>query len=353
MTSMRAAKVPYDTETGNPLHAIRAVQVAAPGGSFEIVEKPLPEPGPGEVRVVVEAAGTCQGDSWVVHGALPGIPYPIVPGHEVAGRIDAVGPEVTGWEAGQRVGVGWYGGDCGHCAPCRRGDLVDCRRPQTTTGGWADAMLAPARSLASIPDQLSAVEAAPLMCAGVTAFNALRNSGARAGDLVAVLGLGGVGHLGVQFAAKLGFDTVAVSRGRDKEDLARQLGARHYVDSREQDVAQALAELGGARVVLATATNSAAMSATIDGLAARGQLIVVGVSSDPIEVTPAQLIQGSRSIVGHTAGTALDSEETLAFSALSGIRPMIEILPLEDAATAYQRMLSGQARFRMVLTTGN
>jgi alcohol dehydrogenase len=340
-----------------PMPGMRVAEVAAAGEPLKIVERELPAPGPGEVRVTVEASGICHTDAVLAMGWLPGAVFPVVPGHEVAGRIDALGEGVEGWRVGQRVGVGWYGGSCGHCATCRAGHLVDCpalRVPGVAyPGGFADAVVVPAGALAAIPDELSSVEAAPLMCAGVTTYNALRNSVARPGDLVAVIGLGGLGHLGVQYAARFGFDVVAVARGPEKEEAARQLGARHYVDSTTEDVATALTALGGAKVVLATATDSSAMGAAVDGLAVRGQLIVVGASTEPLPISPLQLIFGSRSVVGHASGTARDSEEALAFSALAGVRPWVETVPLEQAAEGYDRMLSGAARFRVVLTTGN
>ncbi|CAH2602870.1 Alcohol dehydrogenase catalytic domain-containing protein [Rhodovastum atsumiense] len=335
---------------------MRVVQVATKGGPFELVERELPEPGPGEVRVRVQACGVCHSDSIGKEGLFPSVPYPIVPGHEIAGVIDAIGAGVIGWEVGTRVGVGWFGGHCGRCEPCRRGDLVDCRNLRipgvTYDGGYAEAMIAPADALALIPDELSPVEAAPLLCAGVTTFHALRESGARPGDLVAILGIGGLGHLGVQFAAKMGFRTVAIARGQDKEPLARQLGAHVYLDSRSQDVAAELARLGGAKTILATVTSGKAMSAVIPGLAVRGRLIVVGVGMDPIEVPALDLIGGSRSVVGHASGSSIDSQDTLAFSAFSGVRPTIETMPLERAGEAYDRMMRNEARFRMVLTTG-
>lgn len=335
---------------------MRVVQVSRKGGAFELVERDLPEPGHGEVRVKVQACGVCHSDSIAKEGLFPNVPFPIVPGHEIAGVIDAVGPGVIGWAAGTRVGVGWFGGHCGRCEPCRRGDLVDCRNLRTPgityDGGYAEAMIAPADALALIPDDMSAEDAAPLLCAGVTTYNALRESGARPGDTVAILGIGGLGHLGVQFAAKMGFRTVAIARGRDKEPLARQLGAHVYLDSQTQDVAAELTRLGGAKVVLATVTSGAAMSAVIPGLAVRGKLVVVGVGMDPIEVSPLDLIGGSRSVVGHASGASIDSQDTLAFSALAGVRPMIETMPLERAAEAYEKMMGNKARFRMVLTTG-
>jgi alcohol dehydrogenase/propanol-preferring alcohol dehydrogenase len=335
---------------------MRVVQVPHKGGAFELVERDLPEPGRGEVRVKVQACGVCHSDSIGKEGLFPNIRYPIVLGHEVAGVIDAVGPGVIGWTAGTRVGVGWFGGHCGHCEPCRRGDLIDCRNLRipgvSYDGGYAEAMIAPADALALIPQELAAADAAPLLCAGVTTYNALRQSGARPGDTVAILGVGGLGHLGVQFAAKMGFRTVAIARGRDKEPLAWQLGAHIYLDSATEDVAAELTRLGGAKVVLATVTNGKAMSAVIPGLAVRGKLVVVGVGTDPIEVSAFDLIGGSRSVVGHASGASIDSEDTLAFSALVGVRPMIETIPLERAAEAYDKMMRNAARFRMVLVTG-
>jgi D-arabinose 1-dehydrogenase-like Zn-dependent alcohol dehydrogenase len=333
---------------------MRAVQVARPGGALELVERDVPEPERGEVRVRVEACGVCHSDSFTVEGQMPGISFPRIPGHEIAGVVDALGAGVVGWRTGQRVGVGWFGGHCGHCEPCRRGWLVDCRNLRTPgisyDGGYAEAMVTPADALAAIPDELSAADAAPLLCAGVTTFNALRHSGAMPGDVVAIFGIGGLGHLGVQFANKLGFRTVAIARGADKEALSRKLGADEFIDSATEDVAAALNRLGGARAVLATAASAEAMTSAIDGLAVRGRLIVVGVDAKPIEVAPLQLISASRSIVGHAAGASIDSEDTLAFSTLSGVRPMIETMPLKYAAEAYARMIHGEARFRMVLT---
>jgi alcohol dehydrogenase len=333
---------------------MRVARVVAPGSPLEITELPVPEPGPGEARVRVEACGICHSDAAALFGGIPGLRYPLVPGHEIAGRVDALGAGVVGWQAGQRVGVGWFGGACGHCRSCRAQDPVNCENLRipgiTQDGGYAEYVVVHASALAVVPDDLPAVEAAPLLCAGVTTFNALRRSAALPGDLVAVLGVGGLGHLGIQYAAKLGFRTVAIARGADKEKLARELGADLYIDSQQQDPAEALSALGGAAAVLATAANSEAMSATVGGLAPRGQLLVVGVAPEPIHVSPAQLIMGSRSVVGHASGVALDSEQTLSFSVHTGVRPMIETAPLSDAAAAVQRMLSGQARFRMVLT---
>ena len=334
----------------------RVVQVPTKGAAFELVERELPNPGPGEVRIKVQACGVCHSDSIAKEGLFPNISYPIVPGHEVAGDIDARGEGVIGWTVGTRVGVGWFGGHCGRCEPCRRGHLIDCRNLRipglTYDGGYAEAMIAPADALALIPDELSAVEAAPLLCAGVTTFDALRKSGAIAGDVVAILGIGGLGHLGVQFAAKMGFHTVAIARGKEKEKLARDLGAHLYLDSQTQDVAAELNKIGGAKTILATVTNGKAMSAVIPGLAVRGRLVVVGVGMDPIEVSAFDLIGGSRTISGHASGASIDSEDTLAFSALTGVRPAIETMPLERAAEAYDKMMRGEARFRMVLTTG-
>ncbi len=335
---------------------MRAVQVSRKGGPFELVQRDMPEPGSGEVRVTVQACGVCHSDFIAKEGLFPTVPFPIVPGHEIAGVIDSVGAGVVGWSPGARVGVGWFGGNCGHCEPCRRGWLVDCRNLRTPgityDGGYADAMIAPASALASIPDDLSAQDAAPLLCAGVTTYNALRESGARPGDLVAIQGIGGLGHLGVQFAAKMGFRTVAIARGRDKEALARNLGAHIYLDGAEQDVAAELTKLGGATTILSTITSGKAMSAVVPGLAVRGRLVVVGVGMDPIQVSGLDLIGGSRSVVGHASGASINSQDTLAFSALSGVRPVIETMPLERAAEAYDKMMSGDARFRMVLLTG-
>jgi alcohol dehydrogenase/propanol-preferring alcohol dehydrogenase len=333
----------------------RAVQVPAPGADFELVEREVPSPARGEVLVRVHACGICHSDVFAKQGGFPGVSHPLVPGHEIAGVIEALGEGVEGWEAGQRVGVGWFGGNCGHCEPCRRGELIDCVNLEvpgiTFDGGYAEYVVVKAGALASIPDDLSDEDAAPLLCAGITTYNALRQSGATGGDVVAILGVGGLGHLGVQFADKLGFETVAIARGRDKEELARKLGARHYIDSTEQDPAEELQALGGARVVLATVTSASAMTAVIGGLGPRGKLIVVGASMDPIEVPPAMLIGGSKAIIGHASGTSQDSEDTLAFSALADVRPMIETVPLEEVGKAYDKMMRGDARFRMVLTT--
>jgi alcohol dehydrogenase len=295
-------------------------------------------------------------DAAFVNGAFPNVSFPLVPGHEIAGRIDAVGDEVDGWAIGDRVAVGWFGGHCGVCVACREGDFIHCAKIQVPgwayPGGYSDAVVVPASALARVPDAFSAVDAAPMGCAGVATFNALRRSGARPGDLVAVLGIGGLGHLGVQFAAKLGFETVAIGRGAELADLAKKLGAHHYVDANEGDVAAKLQALGGARVVLATAASSKAMSATIDGLRHNGELVVLGATPEPIEVSPFQLIATSRTVHGHPSGTARDVEETLRFAALAGIRPMTEARPLAEVGAAYERMMAGDAKFRMVLTTG-
>jgi D-arabinose 1-dehydrogenase-like Zn-dependent alcohol dehydrogenase len=335
---------------------MRAVQVSAPGGDFELVERDVPQPGFGEALVRVHACGVCRSDSLAKEGGYPGVTHPVVPGHEIAGVIESLGEGVRGWRVGQRVGVGWFGGNCGYCEWCRRGLLIDCENMEipgiTVDGGYADFVVVRASAMASMPDDLAAEEAAPLLCAGITTYNALRRSGVRGGDRVAVLGLGGLGHLGVQFAVKLGMQTVAIARGAEKEAFSRELGAHHYLDSTAGDPAQALLELGGVDLILSTVTSSDAMAAVFGGLRPRGKLLVVGASMDPIAVPAAALIGGSKAIVGHASGTSRDSEDTLAFSVLSGVRPMIETVPLESAAEAYQKMINGQARFRMVITTG-
>jgi D-arabinose 1-dehydrogenase-like Zn-dependent alcohol dehydrogenase len=333
---------------------MRAVQVSHPNGPLELVEREIPEPGPRAVRIRVEACGICHSDSFTKEGTWPGVEYPRVPGHEVAGVVDAVGDGVVGLKVGHRAAVGWHGGHCGHCDSCRRGDFVTCAEARVPgisyDGGYADYMIAPAEAVARIPEGLSAVEAGPLMCAGITTYNALRNSGARPGDLVAILGIGGLGHLGVQYSAKMGFETVAIARGADKEPLARELGAAHYIDSVAKDPAAELQRLGGAEVVLATATSGKAMAAALGGLGVGGKLLIVG-AADPFEVSPLLLIGGRRSIVGWPSGRSIDSEDTLAFSSLAGVRSTNEVYPLERAAEAYDRMMSGEARFRVVLTT--
>jgi len=338
------------------MSTMRAVQVPRPNGPFEIVEREIPAAGAGSVRIKVQACGICHSDALTKEGRWPGLQYPRVPGHEVVGLVDAVGTGVVGWTVGQRVGVGWHGGHCGRCDSCRRGDFFACQTITNVTGitydgGYADYMVAPAAALARLPEGLSAVEAAPLMCAGLTTFNALRNSGARPGDVVAVLGVGGLGHLGVQYAVKMGFKTVAIARGKDKEPLARKLGAWHYIDSQAQDPAAELTKLGGARVILATVTNGEAMSAALGGLGVHGTLMVLGAPPS-LAVSPGLLIGGRRSIQGWYSGTSIDSQDTLSYSVLSGVRSMNEVFPLERAAEAYERMMSGKARFRVVLTTG-
>jgi D-arabinose 1-dehydrogenase-like Zn-dependent alcohol dehydrogenase len=337
---------------------MRAVQVTKPGGPLELVERDLPEPGPGEVRVRVQACGVCHSDMFAVEGLLgDASPFPIVPGHEVVGVVDEVGQGVAGsWAPGDRVGVGWFGGACHSCDRCRRGDLITCRNGRipgiTFDGGYADALVVSADALARVPDELSAAEAAPLLCAGVATFHGLRRSPARPGDRVAVLGVGGLGHLAIQFAAKMGCEVVAISRGPAKAALARQLGAHHHIDSEASDAGAALAALGGANVVLATATDGAAIASTVGGLAPRGQVVVLGAAATPIELSAFSLIGPATSVAGHPSGTAADSEDTMRFCRLTGVRPMVETVPLEQAAEAYERMMANAARFRMVLTTG-
>ncbi|MFF7409344.1 alcohol dehydrogenase [Streptomyces lydicus] len=340
------------------MSAYRVAQVAAAGGSFEIVEREVPRPGPGQVRLAVEACGVCHSDTFFVQAALPGVRFPLVPGHEIAGRIDEIGAATPGdWQVGDRVVVGWFGGSCHACPPCRRGDFIVCENLKVPgwayDGGFAEAVIAPADALARIPDAVPSADAGPMACAGVTTFNGLRRSSARPGDLVAVLGIGGLGHLGVQYAAAMGFETVALARGADKADFARQLGAHHYIDTTAATpVGDALQALGGAKAVLATAANSQAITATVDGLSPRGELIVIGADTEPLGISPNQLLMQGKVVRGHPSGTAQDVQETIAFSALHGIRPMIETMPLDRADEAYRKMLSGAARFRMVLTTG-
>jgi D-arabinose 1-dehydrogenase-like Zn-dependent alcohol dehydrogenase len=336
---------------------MRAVQVSKAKGPFEIVERDIPEPGAGSVRIKVQACGVCHSDSLTKEGLLPGMEYPRVPGHEVVGLVDAVGTGVAGWKVGERVGVGWNGGYCGYCDACRRGEFFACQTATRITGvtldgGYADYMVAHASGLARVPKELAEIDAAPLMCAGITTFNALRHSGAEPGEVVAILGLGGLGHLGVQYAAKMGFKTVGIARGQDKEALARKLGASHYIDSQAQDPAAELVKLGGAKAILATVTSGEAMRAVLGGLAVNGTMLVIGAVGS-LEVDPLFLLNGCRSVKGWYSGTSIDSQDTLRFSVLTGVRSMNEVLPLERVNEAYERMMSGKARFRVVLTTGN
>jgi len=333
---------------------MKVAQISKPGGDFEIVEREIPKPGAGHVRIKVQACGVCHSDVLVKEGAWPGIQYPRIPGHEVAGIVDEVGTGVSEWKKGQRVGVGWHGGQDNTCLQCRRGDFGNCRNLKIAgisyDGGYQQYMLAPVEALAAIPDTLTDVEAAPLLCAGVTTFNALRHSGASPSDLVAVQGIGGLGHLGIQFASKFGYKVAAIGRGPENAVLAKKLGASVYIDSQATNAAEELQKLGGAKVILATAPSSKAMSELIDGLGPNGKLMVIGATFDPIEVTPVQLIVGMRGIQGWASGTPTDSEDTLRFSELTGVRPMIETFPLEKAGEAYARMMSGKAQFRVVLT---
>jgi propanol-preferring alcohol dehydrogenase len=332
----------------------KAVEVSAPG-VLRVVERQVSEPGAGQVRIRVEACGICHTDAATVTGTYPGLTLPRVPGHEVIGRIEALGAGVSRWKIGQRVGVGLIAGEDGVCESCRRGDMVNCQNPVvsgvTVDGGYAEVMIAEARGLVSIPDELGSAEAAPLLCAGITTYNALRNAGLRGGDLVAVQGIGGLGHLGVQFARQMGFHTVAIGRGGDKEMLAKDLGAHVYIDSAVDDSAALLQRMGGARAILATAPSGDAMGPLVSGLAARGKLIVVGVPGEPMQLNAFPLVFGGRSVYGSLTGTAIETEDALAFSVLESIRPMIETSPLEKAADAYARMMQGKARFRMVLVT--
>jgi D-arabinose 1-dehydrogenase-like Zn-dependent alcohol dehydrogenase len=333
---------------------MKAAQIPKPGADFEIVEREIPKPGAGHVLIKVQACGVCHSDLFTKEGAWPGIEYPRVPGHEVAGVIDELGDGVSGWNKGQRVGVGWHGGHDGTCLQCRRGDFGNCQNLKVSgisyDGGYQQYMVAPVEALTAIPESLSDVEAAPLLCAGITTFNALRHSGAGPGDLVAVLGIGGLGHLGIQWANKFGYKVVAIGRGSESAALAKKLGASVYIDNKVTKPAEELQKLGGAQVILATAPSSKSMTEVIDGLAPNGKLMVVGATMDPIEVTPVQLITGSRSIHGWASGTPTDAEDTLRFAELTGVRPMIETYPLEKAAEAYARMMSGNAQFRVVLT---
>jgi D-arabinose 1-dehydrogenase-like Zn-dependent alcohol dehydrogenase len=333
---------------------MKVAVISKPGADFEIVERKIPEPGRGEVRIKVQACGVCHSDVLTKEGLWPGIEYPRVPGHEVAGLIDEVGEGVSAWKVGQRVGVGWHGGHDNTCRECHRGDFRNCRNGKVTgisyDGGYQEYMLAPVEALAAIPDTLSNADAGPLLCAGITTYNSLRHSGAMPGDLVAVQGIGGLGHLGVQYANKFGYKVAAIGRGPENATLAKKLGAAVYIDSAATKPAEELQKMGGAQVILATAPNSKAMSELIDGLGPNGKLLVVGAAFEPIEVTPLQLINGSRALQGWAAGTPADSEDTLNFSVLTGVRPMIETYPLAKAAEAYDRMMSGKAQFRVVLT---
>ncbi len=340
--------------TAIAIGTMKAAQVLAPGANFEIVERKIPQPGAGEVRIKVLACGVCHSDSLTKEGAWPGIQYPRVPGHEVAGIIDELGEGVSAWRSGQRVGVGWHGGQDGTCRECRRGDFRNCRNLKipgiSYDGGYQEYMVAPVEALVPLPETLSDVEAAPLLCAGITTYNALRHSGAFPGDLVAVQGIGGLGHLGIQFANKFGYKVAAVGRGPENASLAKKLGASVYIDSKTTNAVEALQQMGGARVILATAPSSKAMSELFDGLGPNGKLMVIGVTADPLEITPVQMITGSRAIQGWAAGTPADSDDTLRFAELTGVRPMIETYPLEKAGEAYARMMSGKAQFRVVLT---
>jgi D-arabinose 1-dehydrogenase-like Zn-dependent alcohol dehydrogenase len=333
---------------------MKAVQVPKPGADFEVVEREIPEPGPGQVRIRVQACGVCHSDVFTKDGLFPGISYPRVPGHEIAGVIDAVGPGVKNWKKGERVGVGWHGGQDGTCAACRRGDFVNCVNAKvcgiTYDGGYQEYMVAPVEALAHMPESLDAAEAAPLMCAGITTFNALRHSGAQPSDLVAIQGIGGLGHLGVQFANKFGYKVAAIGRGPANAPLAKKLGAHLYIDSAANDVAAELQKLGGATAILATAPSGKSMSGLVGGLGANGVLMVVGVSPDPIEVPPHNLINGKKRIQGWASGIPTDSEDTLRLAEETGVRPMIEKYPLAKAAEGYARMMSGKAEFRVVLT---
>jgi D-arabinose 1-dehydrogenase-like Zn-dependent alcohol dehydrogenase len=335
---------------------MRAVQVPGPKKPFELVEKEIPSPKKGSVRVKVQACGICHSDSFTKEGTFPGIHYPRVPGHEIAGVIDALGEDAGDWQVGQRVGIGWHGGHCNICPSCRRGDFMTCSKLQipgiSYDGGYAEYLIAPMEALALIPENLTPVEVGPLMCAGITTFNALRNSGAVAGDTVAILGIGGLGHLAIQFAVKMGFRTVAIARGQEKHPLAKKLGAPHYIDSESQKVSQELQKLGGAKVILSTVTNTKAINSAIEGLSVDGKLLIVGIPEEPLAVSALSLIGARRMIEGWPSGTSSNSQDTLLFSTLSGVRSMNQIFPLEKAAEAYELMMSGKARFRVVLQTG-
>jgi len=335
---------------------MRAIQVTRPGGPLELVERDIPTPGAGQIRIKVQACGVCHSDSLIKEGHWPGIQYPRIPGHEVAGVVDAIGSGVSGWSEGSRAGVGWNGGYCGYCENCRRGNFFACQTATyitglTSDGGYADYVVARSEGVAHMPEGLSPVEAAPLMCAGVTTFNCLRNSGAKPGDVVAVLGLGGLGHLGVQYAAKMGFKTVAIARGHDKGTLAKTLGAWQYIDSKAQDPAAELQKLGGAKIILATVTAGDAMAAAMGGLGVNGTFMIVGAAMS-MQISPIQLLTKNQSVKGWYSGISIDSEDTLSFSVQTGVRSMNEVFPLEKAEEAYRRMMSGEARFRAVLDMG-
>jgi D-arabinose 1-dehydrogenase-like Zn-dependent alcohol dehydrogenase len=337
---------------------MRSVQVSKANSALELVERDIQEPSATQVRIKVQACGICHSDSFTKEGLLPGIKYPRVPGHEIAGIIDQVGNDVTEWKPKQRVAVGWHGGHCSNCESCRRGDFVTCKYLQVPgisyDGGYADYVNVPVQALALIPEQLSAVEAAPLMCAGITTYNALRNSGARPDEVVAIIGIGGLGHLGIQFAAKMGFNTIAIGRSKDKEEeLAKKLGAKQYIDNRSQNAVEELNKHGGAKVILGTVPSGKAMTEILGGLAVNGKLVAIGASDEPINVPPNLFLMGRRSLVGWPSGTSIDSQDTLSFSVHSGVRPMNEVFPLERAAEAYNHMMSGKARFRCVLTMGD
>jgi D-arabinose 1-dehydrogenase-like Zn-dependent alcohol dehydrogenase len=332
---------------------MRAIQISKPKGPFEMVEREIPKAGPGQVRIKVQACGICHSDSFVVEGLFPGIQYPRVPGHEVAGIIDEIGEGVTGFKKGQKVGVGWNGGYCETCLSCRRGDFALCENLKISgisyDGGYAEYMVAPANALAIIPDEISAIEAGPMMCAGITTYNSLRHSGAKPGDVVAILGVGGLGHFAVQFASKMGFYTVAIARGKNKEALAKELGAKAYIDSEAENPAEALKKLGGARVILATVTSAKAMDAVVNGLSADGLLMVVGATPEPLQVSPLTLIMKRLSVMGWPCGSPLDSQDTMCFCKNTGVRSMNQVFPMEKAKEAYDLMMSGKARFRVVL----
>lgn len=334
----------------------RSMQVPSAGAAFQLVEKEFPEPGPGQVRIRVEACGVCHSDSLTKEGHWPGIEFPRVPGHEITGTVDAVASDVPLFKPGQRVGLGWHGGHCNYCPPCRRGDFILCENQPISgisyDGGYADYVVAPANALAFLPEEINATDAAPLLCAGITTFNALRNSGARIGDTVAILGIGGLGHLAIQYAAKAGYRTVAIARGQDKAPLAKQLGAHIYIDSTGQDPAKELQKSGGANIILSTITSAKALEWVVDGLAPAGKFIVVGAPDGPLVVNPLPMLLGRRTVVGWSSGTGMDSEDALKFSVLTGVKSINEVYPLEKAEEAYQRMMSGKARFRVVLKVG-